>query len=97
MVLLDLRLPHLSGIEVMKQVRSQGVQTRLRLTTYDTDEYMAPALAAGAQGYLLKDAEPEELSRAICSLMRGRRVEPKVAARTPGSFRTRTPVMSFLR
>ena len=71
-VLLDLRLPHLSGIEVMKQVRSQGLPTRfLVLTTYDTDEYIAPALAAGAQGYLLKDAEPEELSRAVRSLMRG--------------------------
>ena len=87
-VLLDLRLPHLSGIEVMKQVRSQGLQTRfLVLTTYDTDEYIAPALAAGAQGYLLKDAEPEELSRAIRSLMRGgAALEPKVAARLLGQF-----------
>lgn len=87
-VLLDLRLPHLSGIEVMKQVRSQGLQTRfLVLTTYDTDEYIAPALAAGAQGYLLKDAEPEELSRAMRSLMRGgAALEPKVAARLLGQF-----------
>ena len=87
-VLLDLRLPHLSGIEVMKQVRSQGLQTRfLVLTTYDTDEYIAPALAAGAQGYLLKDAEPEELSRAVRSLMRGgAALEPKVAARLLDQF-----------
>ena len=87
-VLLDLRLPHLSGIEVMKQVRSQGLPTRfLVLTTYDTDEYIAPALAAGAQGYLLKDAEPEELSRAVRSLMRGgAALEPKVAARLLDQF-----------
>ena len=92
-VLLDLRLPHLSGIEVMKQVRSRGLQTRfLVLTTYDTDEYIAPALAAGAQGYLLKDAEPDELSRAIRSLMRGgAALEPKVAARLLGQFSDEDP------
>src|SRR6266496_4459038 len=62
-VLLDLRLPQLSGIDVMRQVRAQAPQVRfLVLTTYDTDEYIGPALAAGAQGYLLKDATPEELS-----------------------------------
>src|SRR5436305_892550 len=65
-VLLDLRLPHLSGIEVMKQVRLQVPQVRfLVLTTYDTDEYIAPALAAGAQGYLLKDTMPDELARGV--------------------------------
>ena len=82
-VLLDLRLPLLSGIEVMRQVRPQNAQVRfLVLTTYDTDEYIAPALAAGAQGYLLKDALPEELSRAIRSLAHGgATLEPAVAAR----------------
>lgn len=82
-VLLDLRLPLLSGIEVMRQVRAQAPQVRfLVLTTYDTDEYIAPALAAGAQGYLLKDALPEELSRAVRDLARGRAaLEPAVAAR----------------
>lgn len=82
-VLLDLRLPLLSGIEVMRQVRAQDTQVRfLVLTTYDTDEYIAPALAAGAQGYLLKDALPDELSRAIRSLAQGgAALEPAVAAR----------------
>jgi DNA-binding NarL/FixJ family response regulator len=71
-VLLDLRLPQLSGVEVMRRVRGKAPQTRfLVLTTYDTDEYIAPALAAGANGYLLKDAEPDELSRAIHALMQG--------------------------
>lgn len=81
-VLLDLRLPHLSGIEVMRLARPQTPETRfLVLTTYDTDEYIAPALAAGANGYLLKDAEPDELSRAIRDLMRGgAALEPRVAA-----------------
>jgi DNA-binding NarL/FixJ family response regulator len=82
-VLLDLRLPHLSGIEVMRQVRAQLPQVRfLVLTTYDTDAYIGPALAAGAQGYLLKDATPEELAGAVRSLMQGRAaLEPGVAAR----------------
>jgi DNA-binding NarL/FixJ family response regulator len=85
-VLLDLRLPQLSGIEVMRRVRPQAPGTRfLVLTTYDTDEYIAPALAAGAQGYLLKDAEPEDLYRAIRALMEGgAALEPKVAARVLG-------------
>jgi DNA-binding NarL/FixJ family response regulator len=87
-VLLDLRLPKLSGIEVMRQVRLQWPQTIplpirfLVLTTYDTDQYIAQALAAGAQGYLLKDATPDELAQAVRSLMRGgAQLSPEVAAR----------------
>jgi DNA-binding NarL/FixJ family response regulator len=71
-VLLDLRLPLLSGIEVMKQVHAQLPQVRfLVLTTYDTDEYIVPALNAGAQGYLLKDATPDELAQGVRALMQG--------------------------
>jgi DNA-binding NarL/FixJ family response regulator len=82
-VLLDLRLPKFDGVEVMRQVRTQAPQVRfLVLTTYDTDEYIGPALAAGAQGYLLKDALPDELSRGIHAVMRGAAaLEPAVAAR----------------
>lgn len=82
-VLLDLRLPQLSGIEVMKQVRAKQTDTRfLVLTTYDADEYIVPALSAGAQGYLLKDTTPEELTRAIRALAAGGSpLEPAVAAK----------------
>src|SRR5437764_8782113 len=82
-VLLDLRLPLLSGIEVMRQVRAQAPHVRfLVLTTYDTDMYIAPALAAGARGYLLKDATPDELMNGVRSVMQGRAaLEPAVAAR----------------
>jgi DNA-binding NarL/FixJ family response regulator len=85
-VLLDLRLPELNGVEVMRQTRSVAPQTRfLVLTTYDTDEYIGPALAAGAQGYLLKDALPDELLRAVRALMQGGApLEPGVAARVLG-------------
>lgn len=83
LVLLDLRMPQLGGVEVMRQIRGKGIVTRfLVLTTYDTDEYIAPALSAGAQGYLLKDAPPEDLLRAVRMLMQGRAaLEPAVAAR----------------
>lgn len=82
-VLLDLRLPTLSGVDVMLQARASGSVSRfLVLTTYDTDAYIAPALAAGARGYLLKDAMPDELARAIRSLLRsGAALTPAVAAR----------------
>lgn len=82
-VLLDLRLPLLNGIEVMRQARQSGTHAKfLVLTTYDADEYTSTALAAGAQGYLLKDAEPSELLNAIRLLMRGGApLEPGVAAR----------------
>jgi DNA-binding NarL/FixJ family response regulator len=82
-VLLDLRMPGLSGVEVMQQARALGLAARfLVLTTYDTEEYLGPALAAGAQGYLLKDAPPEEVLRAIRTLAQGRAaLEPGVAAR----------------
>lgn len=85
-VLLDLRLPQLSGIEVMQRVRPQAPEVRfLVLTTFDTDEYIGRALAAGAQGYLLKDATPDELSRAVRALMQGgAALEPAVAARLLG-------------
>jgi DNA-binding NarL/FixJ family response regulator len=82
-VLLDLRLPGLSGVEVMRQVRPQAPEVRfLVLTTYDTETYIAPALAAGARGYLLKDATIDELMQGIRSVVAGRpALEPGVAAR----------------
>jgi DNA-binding NarL/FixJ family response regulator len=82
-VLLDLRLPLLSGVEVMRQVRARNPRVRfLVLTTYDTDTYIAPALAAGAQGYLLKDVTPDELVRGVRAVMSGgAALEPSIAAR----------------
>lgn len=82
-VLLDLRLPTLSGVEVMRRVRARLPRVRfLVLTTYDSDTYIAPALAAGAQGYLLKDVTPDELARAVRAVMNGgAALEPSIAAR----------------
>src|SRR5439155_2396511 len=70
-------------VEVMRQARAQAPEVRfLVLTTYDTDSYIGPALAAGAQGYLLKDTSPDELARGVRALMAGgAALEPTVAAR----------------
>ena len=71
-VLLDLWLPEMNGIQVLKHVRPlQPLVKFLVLTTFDTDEYIVPALSAGAHGYLLKDSTPEELVRAIHLVQEG--------------------------
>jgi DNA-binding NarL/FixJ family response regulator len=82
-VLLDLRLPRMSGVDVMLQARAKGSTSRfLVLTTYDSDDDITRALAAGAKGYLLKDATSHELIQAIREVMRGNAaLEPSVAAR----------------
>lgn len=65
-VLMDIRMPHLDGIEATRQITASGAATRvLVVTTFDVDEYVARAVRAGASGFLLKDTPPEELLRAI--------------------------------
>ncbi|HEY7278530.1 MAG TPA: response regulator transcription factor [Trebonia sp.] len=61
-VVMDIRMPGTDGIAATAQVVRQPAMPRvLVLTTYDTDEYVYDALAAGASGFLLKDAKPEDL------------------------------------
>ncbi|HLN61380.1 MAG TPA: response regulator transcription factor [Symbiobacteriaceae bacterium] len=65
-VLMDVRLPDGSGIECCRIIRENRPQTRvLMLTSYDDRDAAVAAVIAGASGYLLKQAEPEELLRAI--------------------------------
>lgn len=67
-VLMDIRMPHLDGIEATRQILSDpgAGQTRvLILTTFNLDEYVYAALRAGASGFLLKDTRPEDLLEAI--------------------------------
>jgi DNA-binding NarL/FixJ family response regulator len=65
-VLLDIRMPNLDGIEATKQIVASGSRTRvLVLTTFDLDEYVYGAVRAGASGFLLKDVRPGELADAI--------------------------------
>jgi DNA-binding NarL/FixJ family response regulator len=64
-VLMDVRMPVLDGIAATREVAASTGARVVVLTTYDRDEYVFAALEAGASGFLLKDAPPEELVRAI--------------------------------
>ena len=82
-ILMDLRMPELNGVEAMRRIRSEdsGVHF-IVLTTFDTDEYIFDAIEAGAKGYLMKDASREELFRAIRTVHRGESlIEPGVASK----------------
>lgn len=66
-VLMDIRMPRMDGIEATRQIMSGGAnETRVViLTTYDLDRYVYAALTAGASGFLLKDISPEHLVAAV--------------------------------
>jgi DNA-binding NarL/FixJ family response regulator len=65
-VLMDIRMPRLDGLEATRRLLKGPTRTRVvMLTTFDLDEYVFDALTAGASGFLLKDAPPEQLIAAI--------------------------------
>jgi DNA-binding NarL/FixJ family response regulator len=65
-VLMDVRMPKLDGVEATRRLVGSGSRARiLVLTTFDVDEYVYAAVRAGASGFLLKDVEPAELVDAI--------------------------------
>ena len=71
-ILMDLLMPKMDGIEATRQVTAQQPQLRvLVLTSFVGDEKIFPAIKAGALGYLLKDSEPSELIRSINRVHRG--------------------------
>ncbi len=71
-VLMDLRMPRMEGAEATRLLRSELPDTQvLVLTTYADDEFLFPALQAGARGYLTKDASAEEIEQAIRALVAG--------------------------
>ncbi|MEV5857325.1 response regulator transcription factor [Streptomyces anulatus] len=73
-VLMDIRMPGLDGIEATRRIIASGARTRTRIlivTTFDLDEYAYDGLRAGASGFLVKDALPEELLAGIRAVAAG--------------------------
>ncbi len=82
-VLMDLRLPKLSGVEATLQIRREFPDCRvIVLTTYDADEDIFRAIQAGAKSYLLKDVTQEEIQTTIHAVFEGRQVLPPEVAGT---------------
>ncbi len=81
-VLMDIRMPVMDGVEATRQIIQSGLGTKvLVLTTFDVDEYVFAALKAGASGFLLKDARPADLLNAIRNVAAGEAVMAPSATR----------------
>ncbi|MEV3927488.1 response regulator transcription factor [Actinomadura coerulea] len=95
-VLMDIRMPKLDGIQATAQITGMAGLERVRtlvLTTYDTDAYVFDALQAGASGFMLKDAGPAELLHAIRVVAAGEALlAPRITRRLISQFTARRTV-----
>jgi two-component system, NarL family, response regulator LiaR len=97
-VLMDLVMPELDGIEATRQIKAASPATKIiALTSFDDDEKVFPAIKAGAAGYLLKDVRPAELAEAVRKASRGEALlAPSVAARLMQEVSGERPTASGL-
>jgi len=93
--LLDIRMPNLDGIEATRLLAGPDIADPIAvvvITTFDTDEYIYGALKAGARGFLLKGAEPDQLTQAIHAAVQGDAlIDPGVTGRLLATFSTNAP------
>ena len=74
LLIADIRMPRLNGIEAVRELKAGGSPTRcLVLSMHDSEEYVLQSIDAGAEGYLLKDANREEFLKAVHTVSRGER------------------------
>src|SRR5512135_3422171 len=92
-VLMDLVMPGMDGVDATRKVKNISPRTQIIiLTSFHQDEYIFPALQAGAISYLLKDVKAAELLEAIRRAARGEAtLHPKIAARVIKTFRSLEP------
>ena len=90
-VLMDISMPKMDGISATRQIRDLLPQTAIIiLTGHEEDEHVFEGIKAGAQGYLLKDSEPEDLSRAIRMVHAGATIiAPDLAQKMLNTFESR--------
>ncbi|MCQ0023646.1 response regulator transcription factor [Streptomyces somaliensis DSM 40738] len=87
LVLMDVQMPLLDGVEATRRVVAEGLADVLVLTTFDLDEYVFGALRAGAAGFLLKNAEARDLIEAVRAVGRGEGlIAPAVTRRLIAEF-----------
>lgn len=93
LVLMDLKMPVVNGVQATRQIRQKYPRVRvLVLTTYDADDWVFDAIRAGADGYLLKDADQTVLIAAIKDVIAGRTpVDPSVAGKLFNQVAQHTP------
>ncbi|MCP3424995.1 response regulator transcription factor [Rothia sp. AR01] len=81
-VVMDMQMPVMDGVEATRLITREFPRTRvLAVTTFSSEQYLVPALRAGASGYIVKDAEPDEVIAAIRGVNEGNGViAPQVAS-----------------
>ena len=93
-ILLDLVMPHLDGVEATRQIQECSPRSQvLILTSFGDDDQVFPAIRAGAQGYLLKDIQPDELVQAVRQASQGKtQLHPDIARKLLSAVAASVPV-----